>query len=128
MRGKEIRLERIMDRNTGKQLSTMDHGVSNGPIAGLIDLDRAVNLMAERGAMPCSAMSPCTPGHRVADGMLVLSPSLGGTSIWTDPPNDKVLVNTVTSPPYGSRLPVSMHVISVPILSTAAVRPRAYRY
>ena len=39
MRGKEIRLERIMNRNTHKTVIVpMDHGVTNGPIPGLIDL------------------------------------------------------------------------------------------
>ncbi len=75
MRGKEIRLERIMDRNTGKTIIVpMDHGVSNGPIAGLIDLDRAVNLMAEGGANAVLGhVGLALHGHRVADGMLVLS-------------------------------------------------------
>ena len=41
MRGKEIRLERIMDRNTGKTIIVpMDHGVTNGPMKGLIDMGR----------------------------------------------------------------------------------------
>ena len=39
MRGKEIRMERIIDRNTRKTIIVpMDHGVTNGPMAGLIDL------------------------------------------------------------------------------------------
>ena len=51
MRGKEIRLERIMNRNTKKTvIIPMDHGVTNGPIPGLIDLGQAVNLVAEGGA------------------------------------------------------------------------------
>ncbi len=51
LRGKEIRLERIMNRNTKKTVITpMDHGVSNGPIPGLIDMGQAVDLVAEGGA------------------------------------------------------------------------------
>ena len=51
VRGKEIRLERIMNRNTKKTVIVpMDHGVTNGPIPGLIDLGQAVNLVAEGGA------------------------------------------------------------------------------
>jgi DhnA family fructose-bisphosphate aldolase class Ia len=41
MRGKEIRLERIMDRNTGKTIIVpMDHGVTSGPMKGLTDIGR----------------------------------------------------------------------------------------
>ncbi len=51
MRGKEIRLERIMNRNTKKTIIVpMDHGVSNGPIPGLIDMGQTVNLVADGGA------------------------------------------------------------------------------
>src|SRR4030042_194956 len=52
MRGKEIRLERIMNRNTKKTIIVpMDHGVSNGPIPGLIDMGQTVNLVADGGSM-----------------------------------------------------------------------------
>ena len=51
MRGKEIRLERIMNRNTKKTVIVpMDHGVTNGPIPGLIDMGQTVNLVADGGA------------------------------------------------------------------------------
>ncbi len=51
MSGKEIRLERIMNRNTKKTVIVpMDHGVTNGPIQGLIDMSQAVNLVADGGA------------------------------------------------------------------------------
>ena len=39
--GKYIRKERILDRNTGKTIIVpLDHGVSEGPIPGLIDLGK----------------------------------------------------------------------------------------
>ena len=39
MIGKEIRLERIIDRNSGKTVIVpMDHGVTVGPIEGLEDM------------------------------------------------------------------------------------------
>ena len=51
MRGKEIRLERIMNRNTKKTIIVpIDRGVSNGPIPGLIDMGQTVNLVADSGA------------------------------------------------------------------------------
>ncbi len=37
--GKQIRMERIINRNTGKTVIVpMDHGISVGPIDGLIDM------------------------------------------------------------------------------------------
>jgi fructose-bisphosphate aldolase/2-amino-3,7-dideoxy-D-threo-hept-6-ulosonate synthase len=112
MRGKEIRLERIMDRNTGKTIIVpMDHGVSNGPIDGLIDLDRAVNLMAEGGANAVLGhVGLALYGHRRGgrDVGLILHLS-ASTSIGPDP-NDKVLVNTVTNALRMGADAVSMHV------------------
>lgn len=49
--GKAIRMERIMNRNTGKTVIVpMDHGVTVGPIEGLLDLSKTVNAVAEGGA------------------------------------------------------------------------------
>ena len=43
MIGKKIRLERIINRNTGRTvIAPMDHGVSSGPIPGIIDMDETV--------------------------------------------------------------------------------------
>ena len=40
-----------MNRNTKRTIIVpMDHGVTNGPIPGLIDISQAVNLVAEGGA------------------------------------------------------------------------------
>ena len=40
MIGKKIRLERIFNRNTGRTvIAPMDHGVSSGPIKGIINID-----------------------------------------------------------------------------------------
>ena len=51
MIGKKIRLERIMDRNTRRTvLVPMDHGVTVGPIPGLIQIPPTANLIAEGGA------------------------------------------------------------------------------
>ena len=40
--GKSVRMERIMDRKSGNTLIVpMDHGISSGPIKGLIDMKKA---------------------------------------------------------------------------------------
>ena len=41
--GKRIRLERIFNRKTGRTvIAPMDHGVSSGPIKGIINMDETV--------------------------------------------------------------------------------------
>jgi fructose-bisphosphate aldolase/2-amino-3,7-dideoxy-D-threo-hept-6-ulosonate synthase len=112
MRGKDIRLERIMNRNTRKTIIVpMDHGVTNGPIDGLIDLGNAVDLVAEGGANAVLGhMGLALYGHRKTgrDIGLILHLS-ASTSIGPDP-NEKVLINTVQNALKMGADAVSMHV------------------
>ncbi len=49
--GKQIRLERIINRHSGRAIVVpMDHGITLGPIDGLVDMREAVNDVAEGGA------------------------------------------------------------------------------
>jgi DhnA family fructose-bisphosphate aldolase class Ia len=49
--GKRIRLDRILNRNTQRTvIIPLDHGVSIGPVAGLLDMKSIVNQVAEGGA------------------------------------------------------------------------------
>ena len=49
--GKRVRLERIMNRDTGKTVIVpMDHGVSSGPMKGIINIRETVEKIAEGGA------------------------------------------------------------------------------
>jgi class I fructose-bisphosphate aldolase len=49
--GKAVRLERIFNRNTNRTVIVpMDHGVTVGPIDGLIDMRQTVDQVAEGGA------------------------------------------------------------------------------
>lgn len=51
MIGKNIRLERIIDRSTHRTIVVpMDHGLTVGPIHGLVDYSRTVDEVAEGGA------------------------------------------------------------------------------
>ncbi len=51
MYGKSIRMERIVDRTTGNcVIVPMDHGVSIGPVEGLIDMKKTVDDVANGGA------------------------------------------------------------------------------
>ena len=50
MVGKRIRMERIMDRESGKTVIVpMDHGVTIGPIVGLINMQETINAVAMGG-------------------------------------------------------------------------------
>ena len=49
--GKKIRLERIFNRKTGRTvIAPMDHGVSSGPIKGIINMDETVESISQGGA------------------------------------------------------------------------------
>ncbi|MCK9323289.1 MAG: 2-amino-3,7-dideoxy-D-threo-hept-6-ulosonate synthase [Candidatus Methanomethylophilaceae archaeon] len=51
MYGKSIRMERIVDRTSGNcVIVPMDHGVSIGPVEGLIDMKKTVDDVANGGA------------------------------------------------------------------------------
>ncbi|MCA1915371.1 2-amino-3,7-dideoxy-D-threo-hept-6-ulosonate synthase [Methanospirillum hungatei] len=112
MRGKDIRLERIMNRNTRKTIIVpMDHGVTLGPIEGLVDLPDAVNSVAEGGANAVLGhVGLALHGHRQRghDVGLILHLS-ASTAIGPDP-NEKVLVNSVTNALKMGADAVSMHV------------------
>jgi fructose-bisphosphate aldolase/2-amino-3,7-dideoxy-D-threo-hept-6-ulosonate synthase len=112
MRGKEIRLERIIDRNTRKTIIVpMDHGVTNGPVAGLIDLGDAVDCVAKGGANAVLGhVGLALHGHRKSgrDVGLILHLS-ASTSIGPDP-NEKVLVNSVTNALKMGADAVSVHI------------------
>ncbi len=49
--GKAIRMERIVDRKMRRAVIVpLDHGITVGPIPGLIDLRETVDKVAEGGA------------------------------------------------------------------------------
>ncbi len=51
MLGKNIRIERIMDRSTGRAVIVpLDHGISMGPIEGLVDMRSTVDKVSQGGA------------------------------------------------------------------------------
>jgi fructose-bisphosphate aldolase/2-amino-3,7-dideoxy-D-threo-hept-6-ulosonate synthase len=112
MRGKEIRMERIINRNTGKTIIVpMDHGVTNGPIDGLVDLERSINLVVEGGANAVIGhIGLALHGHRKGgrDVGLILHLS-ASTRIGPDP-NEKVIVNTVTNALKMGADGVSVHI------------------
>jgi len=49
--GKSVRMERIIDRGTGRAVIVpMDHGISMGPVTGLVDLRGTIEMVSQGGA------------------------------------------------------------------------------
>jgi len=97
MIGKLIRMERIMDRRTGRTvIIPMDHGVTLGPIKGLTDMGRTVDLVASGGANAVVGhMGLALHGHRGYGRDIGLILHLSASTCLGPDPNNKVLVNSV---------------------------------
>lgn len=95
--GKAIRKERIINRKTGKTVIVpMDHGVSVGPIPGLVNMPEAVNKVAEGGANAVIVHKGIVRyGHRGYGKDVGLIIHLSGSTTYSPDPNNKVLVTTV---------------------------------
>jgi fructose-bisphosphate aldolase/2-amino-3,7-dideoxy-D-threo-hept-6-ulosonate synthase len=110
--GKQIRIERIIDRKTRKTVIVpMDHGITVGPIPGLIDLPAAVDKVAEGGANAVLGhMGLPLHGHRGygRDVGLIIHLS-ASTSLGPDP-NHKVLVTEVEDAIRIGADAVSIHI------------------
>jgi predicted phospho-2-dehydro-3-deoxyheptonate aldolase len=112
MIGKAIRLERIIDRDSGKTvIIPMDHGVSVGPVAGLEDMRSTVSKVVNGGANAILMHKGIVrAGHRGTgkDVGLIIHLS-GGTSLSPDP-NAKELVCTVEEAIKLGADAVSVHI------------------
>src|SRR5512135_693944 len=112
MVGKQIRLERIMNRDTGRTVIVpMDHGVTVGPIDGLIDMKTTVNAVAAGGA---NAMvihkGIVTSGHRRRGKDVGLVIHLSGSTSLSPYPNAKTLICTVEEALKLGADAVSIHI------------------
>ena len=94
MLGKRIRIERVINRNTGKTVIVpMDHGVSMGPIDGLRDMAKTINAVAEGGANAVVLHKGVVGfGHRGYGRDVGLIIHLSGSTKLAPDPNEKVLV------------------------------------
>ncbi|MFZ2633929.1 MAG: 2-amino-3,7-dideoxy-D-threo-hept-6-ulosonate synthase [Desulfosalsimonadaceae bacterium] len=110
--GKAVRMERIVDRKTGKAVIVpMDHGVTVGPIKGLVDLTKAVNQVAEGGANAVIGhLGLPKHGHRTYGRDIGLILHLSAASMLSPKPNKKVLVNTVENALRVGADGVSIHI------------------
>ena len=110
--GKAIRLERIMNRQSGSTVIVpMDHGVSVGPIPGLADLAKMVDRVAEGGANAVVEHSGMVgKGHRSYGRDIGLIIHLSGSTALAPDPNRKVLVCSVERAVRLGADAVSIHV------------------
>jgi predicted phospho-2-dehydro-3-deoxyheptonate aldolase len=112
MIGKQIRLERIINRNSRKTvIIPMDHGVTVGPIEGLADMRTTVSKVVAGGANAILMhKGMVSAGHRGKgkDVGLIIHLS-GGTSMSPDP-NAKELVCSVEEAIKLGADAVSVHI------------------
>lgn len=110
--GKTIRIERIMNRKTGKIIIVpMDHGVSSGPIAGLLDMPAAIDGVADGGANAVLVHKGVIgTGHRGYGRDIGLIMHLSGSTSLAPDPNNKVLVASVEEALKLGADAVSVHI------------------
>ena len=95
--GKRIRMERIMNRNTGRTVIVpMDHGIATGPIDGLKDMKTAIQNVSMGGANAIvEHKGLVSEGHRKSGGDIGLIIHLSGSTSLSPFPNSKTLVCSV---------------------------------
>ena len=112
MIGKKIRLERIIDRNSGRTvIIPMDHGVTVGPIAGLEDMRTAVSKVVAGGANAILMhKGSVRAGHRGTGKDVGLIIHISASTSLSPDPNAKQLVCTVEEAIKLGADAVSIHI------------------
>ncbi len=110
--GKQIRLERIINRNTGKTVIVpMDHGISVGPIDGLLDMKETIQKVADGGANAIvEHKGLVAEGHRGGGIDIGLILHLSASTSLSPYPNAKTLVCSVEEAIKLGADAVSIHV------------------
>ncbi len=110
--GKAVRIERIMNRNNGRTIIVpLDHGVTVGPIYGLVDLRATVDQVAEGGAnamLMHKGIPRCS--HRQGGRDIGLIIHLSASTSLSPFPNAKCLVGSVTDALKLGADAVSLHI------------------
>jgi fructose-bisphosphate aldolase/2-amino-3,7-dideoxy-D-threo-hept-6-ulosonate synthase len=110
--GKNIRIERIMDRSTGRAVIVpLDHGISMGPIEGLVDMRSTVDKVSQGGATAVVLHKGILPfSHRSFGRDIGLIMHLSASTGLSPEPNHKVIVTTVEEAIKWGADAVSIHV------------------
>ena len=112
MIGKQIRMERIMNRKSKKTVIVpMDHGITLGPIRGLIDIKKSVNAVAAGGANAIIIHKGVVEsGHRGGGIDVGLIVHLSASTVLSPDPNAKVLVCSVEEAIRFGADAISIHI------------------
>jgi len=112
MIGKKIRIERIIDRKTGRSVIVpMDHGVSIGPVKGIIKMAQTIDEVASGGANAVLMHKGMVgSGHRGYGRDIGLIIHLSASTALGPDPNNKVLVTSVEKAIKLGADAVSVHV------------------
>jgi predicted phospho-2-dehydro-3-deoxyheptonate aldolase len=112
MIGKQIRMERIMNRENGRTVIVpLDHGVTVGPIPGLVDMKTTIAKIVEGGANSIVIHKGIVrTGHRGQGRDVGLIFHLSASTSLSPDPNSKVLVCTVEEALKLGADGVSIHV------------------
>ena len=97
MIGKKIRLERIINRETKRTvIAPMDHGVSSGPLKGIVDIDSTIEKISQGGADAVLMHKGIfEQGHRGYGKDIGLIVHLSASTALAPDPNNKVLVTPI---------------------------------
>jgi predicted phospho-2-dehydro-3-deoxyheptonate aldolase len=112
MIGKKIRIDRIMDRQSGKTVIVpMDHGITVGPMAGLIKMEETIHAVAMGGANAIvihkGLMEVGYRGSRKGLGFII---HLSASTRMMPDPNCKIMVCTVEEAIKLGADAISVHV------------------
>lgn len=112
MIGKKIRLQRILNRNTGKSIIVpLDHGVTVGPIPGLVNMSQTVDKVAIGGANAILMHKGMVEsGHRSHGKDIGLIVHLSASTVLAPDSNAKTLVCTVEEAVRLGADAVSVHI------------------
>ncbi len=112
MIGKKIRLERIIDRESGNTVIVpMDHGVTVGPVPGLTDMKKTVDDVVMGGASAILMHKGIVAhGHREGGKDVGLIVHMSASTSLSVQPNRKVLSCTVEEALKLGADAVSIHV------------------
>jgi len=112
MIGKRIRMGRIMNPNSGKTVIVpMDHGVTVGPMVGLIDIRKTIDAVADGGANAIVIHKGLVEiGDRRNGKNIGLIVHLSASTRIAPDPNSKTLVCTVEEAIKLGADAVSIHV------------------
>lgn len=112
MIGKTIRMERIINRDTKRTvIAPMDHGVSIGPVKGIVNMDDTIESISQGGADAVLMHKGIVEqGHRGYGKDLGLIIHLSASTSLSPDPNKKVLVTSVEKAIQLGADAVSVHV------------------